>query len=63
MCARSRHRGMSAARRAGGMAPMVLWLAHTAWLGLGLGLGIGLGIGLGLALGLAFGFGLALRKG
>jgi hypothetical protein len=63
MCARSRHRGMSMARRAGGMAPMVLWLAHTAWLGLGLGLGIGLGIGLGLALGLAFGFGLALRKG
>ena len=63
MCARSRHRGMSAARRAGGMAPMVLWLAHTAWLGLGLGLGIGLGIGLGLALGLAFGLGLALRKG
>ena len=62
MCARSRHRGMSAARRAGGMAPMVLWLAHTAWLGLGLGLGIGLGfaLALGLRLGLGLGLGLAL---
>ena len=59
MCARSRHRGMSAARRAGGMAPMVLWLAHTAWLGLGLGLGIGLGLALGLAFGLGLGLALA----